>query len=161
MKRSAEISECGRYRYSLDRRWGDGDSVTFIMLNPSTADANKDDPTIRRCIGFAKGWGYDGLVVRNLFALRSTDKLALTKESNPTGGDDHVLEAKKAKLIIAAWGTFLPFNRERFVHWEFRSTPLYCLKKTKNGQPWHPLYVSASATPIPFNESAMTARRLE
>lgn len=78
MERAAEFSGCGRYRYSLRRRWADGGPpACWIMLNPSTADAEKDAPTIRRCIGFSKAWGHNALVVVNLFALRSTDPTAL------------------------------------------------------------------------------------
>lgn len=83
---SAVISECGSYRYRLERVWeAEKDRVAFIMLNPSTADASKDDPTIRRCIGFAKAWGFGGLIVGNLFALRSTDPKALYGHKDPVG----------------------------------------------------------------------------
>jgi len=67
----AEISDCQRYRYALWRRWADGPAVLFVMLNPSTADARSDDPTIRRCIGFARSWDYAAVLVANLFALRT------------------------------------------------------------------------------------------
>ena len=80
MIKSAEISPCGLYRYSLTRKWEAWKgTVNFIMLNPSTADAQEDDPTIRRCIGFAKAWGYGGIVVTNLFAYRATNPKELKK----------------------------------------------------------------------------------
>lgn len=63
---SAVLSDDGQYRYQLERTWGFGDAVTFVMLNPSTADARKDDPTIRRCLSYARSWGYDGIRVVNL-----------------------------------------------------------------------------------------------
>ena len=79
MKRSAEISECGKYRWWLRRRWADGPVVCFVMLNPSTADAEQDDPTIRRCIGFAQAWGCGALEVRNLFPFRATNPADMLK----------------------------------------------------------------------------------
>ena len=71
IRRNAELSACGKYRYRLSRIWDDKKPlVLFIMLNPSTADAEQDDPTIRRCIAFAKNWGYGGFMAGNLFAFR-------------------------------------------------------------------------------------------
>src|SRR5262249_14212908 len=87
VRRAAVISDCGRYRYSLTRRWGDAAEprALFVMLNPSTADAEQDDPTIRRCIGFAKAWGMGSLEVVNLYALRATDPAALLSAPDPIG----------------------------------------------------------------------------
>ncbi|MFM7320548.1 MAG: DUF1643 domain-containing protein, partial [Armatimonadota bacterium] len=77
----ATLSECGRYRYRLERRWSgepdDGDAVVFVGLNPSTADAGSDDPTLRRCVGFARAWGFPAVVLVNGFALRAADPRAL------------------------------------------------------------------------------------
>ena len=73
MERAADISSDGLYRWTLRRRWGDGDDVVWVMLNPSTADANKDDPTLRRIIQFSDGWGYGGLLVVNLLPFRSSN----------------------------------------------------------------------------------------
>src|SRR5689334_16488446 len=72
VRKAASISECGRYRYSLHRWWGAGERLYFVMLNPSTADAEVDDPTIRRCMGFARTLGFDGIGVVNLYAFRAT-----------------------------------------------------------------------------------------
>ncbi len=83
--KEAVISDCGRYRYRLTRRWGDGPLLSFIMLNPSTADAEVDDPTIRRCMGFARRDGYGGIVVGNLYAFRTTKPKALFAADNPLG----------------------------------------------------------------------------
>jgi hypothetical protein len=86
------------------------------MLNPSTADGRVDDPTIRRCIGCARKWGYPSLTVRNLFPLRATDPCALLTADDPNGGergDAELLSTRKADLIVAAWGAFVPFGRDK------------------------------------------------
>lgn len=86
MKKGAIISDCQQYRYALWRIWDETKPfVMFIMLNPSKADAETDDNTVRRCIGFAKSWGYGGIYICNLFAYRSTDPKVLLKVDNPFG----------------------------------------------------------------------------
>ena len=105
--RRAVLSECGSYRYALTREWADGKCVAWLMLNPSTADADIDDPTIRRCIGFARQWGYGRLVVVNLFALRATDPRVLVRNADPVGSknDFYIAKAmKEAQEVICAWG---------------------------------------------------------
>ena len=109
MIKSAEISPCGLYRYSLTRKWEAWKgTVNFIMLNPSTADAQEDDPTIRRCIGFAKAWGYGGIVVTNLFAYRATNPKELKKVDKPFGEHNHLYQLEAAvissELTVCAWG---------------------------------------------------------
>lgn len=108
---SAVLSECGRYRYELTRTWGDRNRrVCWIMLNPSTADANVDDATIRKCIGFSQRWGYGGLDVVNLFALRSTDPKELVRSTiDPVGphNDRYIRDTvKRCQKTVAAWGTW-------------------------------------------------------
>jgi len=151
--RSAHISTCGRYRYSLHRRWcgGDGRTVCFVMCNPSTADGLVDDPTIRRCISFARAWGYSVLCVRNLFCLRATDPAELMTAADPIGpdGDVELVEAKTADLLVAAWGAIaLPHRRDQVALEMFAGKPLYVLALTKHGKPRHPLYVKGDAQPI-------------
>lgn len=169
---SAEISDCGRYRWWLRRSWQffrDGQGVpgngvcSFIMLNPSTADGRVDDPTIRRCIGFAKSWGYDTLSVRNLFPWRATDpaELGAIDSNIATGGsrgDAELLAALTADRVIVAWGANVPHCRDANVLAMFRrafpAVPLYCLGLTAEGKPRHPLYVRAATQPQLFEARA-------
>jgi len=153
--RSAGLSECGRYRYWLRRSWrqgGNGKTLCWVMLNPSTADGLEDDPTIRRCMAFTRGWGYSVLTVRNLFALRAIDPAELRHADDPIGpdGDAELLAARAADLVIVAWGASVPFCRDRRALELLAGVPLYCLGPTKAGQPRHPLYVRGNVQPIPF-----------
>ncbi|WP_313522440.1 DUF1643 domain-containing protein [Shinella sp.] len=160
---SAILSDCGQYRYRLERRWDSGlPLVAFIMLNPSTADAEQDDPTIRRCIGFAKTWGYGGLVVGNLFALRSTDPKALYGHADPIGRDNdaHLLSiAGECHQVIAAWGTHGALgSRGAEVATMLNGFNLSLLKRTAGGFPGHPLYIAAATIPTAFFSPASTAK---
>lgn len=156
--RAAVISDCGRYRYTLERRLGDGPAVLFLMLNPSTADADVDDNTIRRCIGFARRWGYGTLLVGNLYAYRATQPEELDTVDDPIGpeNDRHLWElVERADLIVAAWGS--KPARGRFKHREraVLHGPLFerdvqALRITKDGHPGHPLYVPAVAELVPY-----------
>ncbi|WP_374440453.1 DUF1643 domain-containing protein [Epilithonimonas sp.] len=157
MKKDALISECGKYRYSLSRVWDDSKpSVLFIMLNPSTADAYDDDPTIRRCNGFAKSWGYGGLIVCNLFAYRSKDPRELLKVKNPQGNENITyLEyyANFSEKIICAWGNEsilkrIP-NQRHIVEFIYQQkSKVHYLELSKNGTPKHPLYLKKDLIPI-------------
>ncbi len=167
IKRTADVSECGLYRWSLHRSWslwneagehikGKG-IVCFVMLNPSTADGTHDDPTIRRCIGFAKRWGYNALSVRNLFPWRATDPKELKTAISVTGGrrgDNELLAAMTADLVVAAWGANVPYSRDvEAIHLfkgSFPTKPIVCLGLTKNRSPKHPLYVKAETDPVLF-----------
>lgn len=155
MNNAAVISECGRYRYELIRRWGEGPLLEFIMLNPSTADALLNDPTIRRCIAFAKAWGYGGIVVRNLFAWRATNPAELVNIEDPVGPENRdYLSRQDADCTIAAWGANpaaagwwdgYPFDWQRTA---IQRPTLYCLGTNTNGSPKHPLYVPANRDPV-------------
>jgi hypothetical protein len=156
----ALISDDGLYRYALGRRWetsldGPGAAV-FVMLNPSTADAEQDDPTIRRCIGFAKALGCGGLHVVNLYAYRATKPADLWLAADPVGPDnDHILgETFRAAVtdmrpVIAAWGANARPDRVADVKRLARSCglTLRALGITKDGAPRHPLYLRADSTP--------------
>lgn len=156
-KSGAVISDCGKYRYRLTREWGIGPSCVFIMLNPSTADAFEDDPTIRRCIGFAKREGCGSLTVVNLMAFRSTDPSKLPPDNEALGPDNtyHVFDAatKSTGPVIAAWGSnksALRYAGRIILGLSERGVKLSCLKKTKEGFPGHPLYIKADAPLSPF-----------
>jgi hypothetical protein len=149
--RSALISDDGRYRYVLGRRWApDGPVATFVMLNPSTADATVDDPTIRRCVGFSQHWGMAAVHVLNLYAYRATKPADLWKADDPVGPENyrrlmnHVLQARiRRDPFVVAWGTNAKPDRvAEFVDslgvW---ADHLTCLGTTKAGAPRHPLYV--------------------
>jgi hypothetical protein len=158
--RGAIISPCGLYRYRLTRRWSRAAcvrTVNWIMLNPSTADAETDDATIRRCVNFARCWGYDEIVVTNLFALRSTDPRGLLEADDPVGprNDSYLMAAAlKADLVVCAWGEPPRALKARAdtVLTALRSAevPLRCLTRTASGQPGHPLRLRADLSPVPF-----------
>lgn len=152
MSRGALISECKRYRYTLDRVWnGRLASCTFIMLNPSVADANIDDPTIRRCIAFAQREDCGAIRVVNLFAFRATSPQKMKAAANPVGPrNDEILDAvlrraaQDASPVVAAWGVHgSHFERDQVVAALAAryGVTLQCLGKTKDGAPKHPLYV--------------------
>lgn len=150
---SATLSPCGTYRYMLERHWTNirehGQTVVWVMLNPSTADAETDDRTIRKCIEFSKRWGYSALTVVNLFALRSSTPKALYKHPDPIGEvNDTIIEIAATSaytgVVVAAWGQHGAHqNRGLIVSARLReleSTPMRIGPPTKGGHPWHPLY---------------------
>ena len=154
---SAIFSEDRRYRYLLTRRVGTSQSrVLFVMLNPSAADEVRDDPTIRRCIAFARDWGFGLLEVVNLFALMSTDPKGLLAAEEPVGPDnDATIQAalQRADKVILAWGNHGSYHGERAAHVTKMaldvSTPHH-LGLTKIGFPRHPLLVPGDTRPTPF-----------
>ena len=152
---TAILSDCGLYRYRLTRRWADGPTCGFIMLNPSTADASQDDPTIRRCIGFARRENCGALIVVNLFAYRATKPIALLDASDPVGphADHHLLDAiaEVDGPLIAAWGSWNRGTRAADVK-AMIGRHCVCLGKTNDGHPRHPLYVKGDAPLIPLLE---------
>jgi hypothetical protein len=163
---SAVISDCQKYRYSLTRIWdARKPRVLFIMLNPSTADAEEDDPTIRRCIGFAKDWGYGGLSVVNLFAWRATKPRELLTAPFVVGVENEKWIRRMsslADLVVCAWGnsSIVGKLQKRLDHtWKPLSwidKPLYYLQLSNDGTPRHPLYLPKNLTPIPYEVSRVS-----
>ncbi len=134
------------YRYLLWRSWSQSPKVGFVMLNPSQADATLNDPTIRRCIGFAQSWGYGGLEVVNLFAYRTKSPAHLQQIKDPIGADNDrylLTLAKRVDTIVLAWGNAGTLKgRDRAVMQQLNSQQnVFCLGITKTGQPRHPLYL--------------------
>jgi hypothetical protein len=152
----AQFDPTGRYRYALWREWNASrPRLTVVMLNPSTADAERDDPTIRRCVQFAQGWGYGSLEVVNLFAYRATCPAGLQQVPDPVGDDnDRALlgAAERAAMLLVAWGNWGQlYGRDRTVLALLAATrPLYCLGINHSGQPRHPLYLRADTQPMLF-----------
>lgn len=152
----ATFSPCGTYRYWLERTWSScGDYLNFVMLNPSTADAEINDPTIRKCIGFAQRWGYIGLHVVNLFALRSTDPRALKRHADPIGPvNDHYIEASmlSSPRTIVAWGNGGNLNDRAKQVRELlaKCRTVEALRLNQDGSPAHPLYIPYDVVPVPF-----------
>jgi hypothetical protein len=165
----AVISPCEKYRYWLHRSWLGGEGWTvFVMLNPSTADASQDDPTIRRCIRFAKDFGSHGVIVVNLFAWRAIDPRNLPSNLiEAEGPENHAYVVKACELagqyeppdmrrpgkVICAWGANEAAKEQapKVLGWieAAYGTPR-CLGTTKRGFPRHPLYVPASVLPVRF-----------
>lgn len=150
MQRSAIFSDDGVYRYRLDRTWGgSGRRAVFVLLNPSTADSHVDDPTLRRCIGFASQSDCTSLTVVNLFAFRATRPVDLWKAHNPVGpmNDHHIREAVfDADLIIAGWGHHAARAPDRVGEvLELLGSSVHAFAQTKLGHPRHPLYLRSEA----------------
>lgn len=151
---TATFSPCGLYRYTLTRALPQVVSFRrpclFIMLNPSDADATKNDPTIRRCIGFAKREGCTALTVVNLFALRATDPAELERHADPLGPDNarHIwdqLDAHRFALRVAAWGAHPKARGQVSTCASIADAGAMCLGMTRDGSPRHPLYVKGDA----------------
>jgi len=157
MECSAGISDDEKYRYWLKRVWNKSlPQCTWIMLNPSVADSEQDDPTIRRCMSFARNWGCGSIHVVNLFAYRATKPDDLREVDDPVGPENDYWIESQISLdcgpIIAAWGSYtIIANREREVREMLVGSKVECLGLSASGKfPRHPLYVEGKTQPIPF-----------
>ncbi len=159
MDNEATLSECRRFRYSLRRTWDrERPRLGWIMLNPSTADETEDDPTIRRCIGFADRWGFGGIEVCNVFPIRSTDPSIL---NDFDVRNDHQHENRDAirslvvrcHSVMFAWGSNKHATLTASRHVVLcRIHRAWCLDRTKEGHPKHPLYVRGDQWPLIYHE---------
>lgn len=148
ISKTATLSSCQQYRYSLERIWETSDHLLLVVgLNPSTADADEDDPTIRRCVGFAKRLGFSGLLVANLFAARSTSPLGLKNFADPIGADNDLwltrLQSRAARIVVA-WGNGGSLGSRSGEVLKLLRDP-YCFGKTQSGHPRHPLYLRGTS----------------
>lgn len=157
MERDALFSPCGLYRYRLTRCWNAGAApLAIVMLNPSTADAEKDDPTIRRCIGFAAREQFGGVEIFNLFAFRATAPKDLKAAADPIGPDNdrHLRDLfSRHGSVLAAWGTHGAHGgrAEAIIGLAGAlKVTLTCLGRTAAGQPRHPLYLKGDSAILPF-----------
>lgn len=155
MQKDALISDCGRYRYWLTRRWADGVLQPWIMLNPSTADAEQDDQTIRRCMHFAKRDGHAGIRIVNLYAFRASKPGAMFAAMDPVGPEnDKWTDTQLAEAaidgvpVVCGWGAHFearPRALRLVIRAKFLGARLVCLGKSRDGQPSHPLYLRNDA----------------
>jgi hypothetical protein len=165
--KGAIFSSCRTWRYSLVRTWNPGrPPAMFIGLNPSTATETVDDPTVRRCIGYARAWGFGRLIMTNAFAYRSTDptKLTQVKLSEAVGPKNNAYlkalawatslgELGHAGVVVVAWGNHgALFGRDQEVRRVLDEAGVVpqCLGLNGTGQPKHPLYLRRDAELVPY-----------
>lgn len=156
VKSIAIFSPCRKYRYFLRRIWDKSKPIiVFLMLNPSTADAFKNDPTIRRCWGYAEDWGYGGFIAVNIYALRSTDPKGLKQVEDPIGihTDSFIRSAIKGRKVVCAWGIHAndgKKSRECEIRELLNGHDAVCFGTTKAKHPKHPLYLKVDEKLVPF-----------
>lgn len=158
--KGAVLSEDKAYRYLLTRFWDVTLApVVWVMLNPSTADAEVDDPTIVRCTNYAQDWGYGGVIVLNLYAYRATDPRELLTAADPVGPNNDAYLAyifdgvrPHGGPVVCGWGNHAKTPRVAAVQAlaAAHRTQLHALRTTKSGQPGHPLYLPGRLTPVPW-----------
>ena len=174
---SAVLSDCGTYRYALwrdlpqqgvlndgspDSTWFTRDETClFVMLNPSTADAEEDDPTIEQCMRFARSWGFGKIAVANLFAVRSPKPEHIATVADPVGpeNDKWICDlANESSMTVVAWGASRhadPARVAEVVYMLDHDTPLMCLGTTQAGHPRHPLYLPKGTELVTYTGPAL------
>ncbi len=157
----AAFSRCRRWRYLLWRRWDAAKpAANFLMLNPSTADEVKLDPTCARARDYAERWGYGALIVTNIFAFRNTNPNQMRAAKDPVGPENDaaiVRAAKEAAIVICAWGNHGVFLARSFRVKELlkkNKITLHTLRINANGEPAHPLYLPGKLKPVSFTSPA-------
>lgn len=157
MTKGAIFDVTKQYRYSLWRIWDESKpKITYIMLNGSTADAENDDPTLRRCIGYAKAWGYGSLEIVNLFGYWTPLPSELKKSYDPVGPENDIYitkSVKDAEKVLVAWGSHGKFKRQNkhvLDLLEELCIEPFCLGVSKDGNPKHPLYLKADLQPVRY-----------
>lgn len=164
MNRAAIISPCGLYRYWLRRQWSGDGTLLYVMLNPSTADADVDDASVRRCIRFARDHGFGAMEVVNLFAYRATKPKDLRLAGFPVGPENDITitaTAKVANAVCVAWGAIGQRNaaeaRVQQVMPLIRAAghEPQCLRITRSGYPQHPLMLPSSCRLQPYHLGAI------
>lgn len=165
MKSGAELSACRTYRYRLFRHWdAEKPPLVWVMLNPSTADENADDPTIRKCIGFAQRWDFGGIEVVNLYAYRATDPKELKKVADPSGPGNYAAISRVAqgRTVVCGWGR----NAERGHCWRVLQTlrdvgaDVRALKINADESPMHPLYVPYVTPLVEYPRPIVTRKQV-
>jgi len=153
----ADFSIDRRHRYRLWREWDSTKGcAVFVGLNPSTADEKKNDPTVRRCVNYAKAWGYGRMVMLNIFSFRATDPKVMKAEPDPVGpdNDNAIIDvAKQSDLIVLCWGSHgghLDRGRQVAMLLAAKDMEMYCFGITAAGHPKHPLYLKKSLRPVLF-----------
>ena len=158
------FSPCRQYRYELHRRWRHHEvpkTVMFIMMNPSTATEDIDDPTVKKCRGYAEQWGYNDLIVTNIMAYRATHPKALLTVDDPVGPENlrriRTLIEMQRPLVICAWGR--PPAKLRYAETQVKALLTDCnphvLRLNTTGGPWHPLYLPSSLRPMRWSDIAI------
>ncbi|EKC6206086.1 TPA: DUF1643 domain-containing protein [Escherichia coli] len=154
VNKDAIFSVCGKYRYAISRTWDAAKPYAlFIGLNPSYADAELDDPTLKRCISFAQSWGFGGVRIANLFAYVCTDRFEMMRFPEPVGADNDKYLAELiagAGIVVAAWGNEGRHLKRSAVVRAFLPVDTKCFKINATGEPMHPLYVHGDTKLIPF-----------
>lgn len=162
MIRSAVISPCGQFRYTLTRSWdAKRPRLLFVMLNPSTADGLVDDRTVAKCVAFATRLGFGSIEIVNLWAFRTKNPMVLRTAGYPVGpeNDAHIAEACfRANEVICAWGqnarqrgVYLPRVAEVLALIDtWAANPPMALRLSDDGTPWHPLYLAGDSVPVPL-----------